>query len=142
MKKFMIRFAFIAIAMMSFISVSNATTTCHCYGEFYIDDPGFFSGDYYDIYLRIETSTSWTSNWVHFTTVYSVGSSVPFTNVVIGSVPFPTPLPADFYTIRIMAMKNGTTPENNSSLADPEPILPIGNTKLTAYTDPIEVKFP
>jgi hypothetical protein len=124
------------------VSLHAQTTIGHCYGYYYIDDPNYVSGDYYDIYLRFETATPSATNWQYINTVYYSGyPSTQFSNVNVGSVPHPPFTTPDFYSIRIGAAKNGGTPTaNNSSYATPT-VIDIYNTRFDANTNPIQVKF-
>jgi hypothetical protein len=141
MKKIILLLAFVPLiwGFTPYNSFSQ-TTTGHIYCEYYIDDPTFINGTtYYEISVRIETTTPWIPSYVSYTTVYDLNVH-QINNVIFYNVPYPRPIPPDFYIIRVRALKNGSTPANNASYATPS-YIDAFNTRFDADTDPIQVKF-
>lgn len=127
------------------VSIHGQTTLGHCFGSAYVTDPTW-SGETYLMYVRIETPLAPPTGWAYFGTANGVGiaNTVSIPNISVGSVPYPSPIPPNFYTMRILAIKSANGPPwtaNNASYAYPTYINAF-NTRFDPYTDPIEVKFP
>lgn len=124
-------------------SLKAQTTTAHCYANVQIVDPGYMSGDYYYISIRIETKYPSVSGWsTPVGPITSLANPVQFTNVVFSSVPYPTPVSRDYFSIGAIVSKNGGTPlYYHSSIATPT-VIDAYNTRFDANDNPIEVKIP
>ena len=120
----------------------GATTIGHCYGRFLIDDGGYAPGDYYDVYIRLETSDPLATNWVHYGQYNYQGQSIAFSNVNVGDVPYPAPVPPNYYSIGVLVIKNDNTgsPYYNNSYASPS-YIDAYNTRFDAVTSPIVIKI-
>ena len=135
MKKFLI----LILPLLFVASALKAqTTTGHCYGEYYIDDPSYSFGDYYDVTLVLITGYP-SQHQTSLPTQYVQGQNVSFSNIIFTNVPYPRPVPPGYYSFYIIIYKNGTTgPYSNSSYATPS-VINDGNTRFDAITDPIVV---
>jgi hypothetical protein len=142
MKKFILLLIIMPIIFAATSQRLGATTIGHCYGRFYIDDDSYTSGDYYDVYIRLETSDPFASSWIHIGTYYNQGVPYTFTNVNVGDVPYPAPIPANYYRIGVLVIKNGDTgsPFYNNSYATAS-YIDANNTRFDADTSPIVIKI-
>lgn len=140
MKNLFILIVLLFVATFVGHSQSETTVTGHAYATLIITDDAYTSGDYYDGWLRIETTDPWQSDWIsigQFTSAASFGIN----NIVVSSVPYDPPVDPGYYSIRIYLVKNQSEPgENNSSTATPSTTQYEGHIRFDADND-IEVKF-
>ncbi len=114
MKTRLICISVLSFIFLSFVSTLQAqTTTAHCSGAFTIDDQDLTTLDHYDVGFRVETSASWFQ--YPLSPIGQFSSQV--TNQAFGPtdvvVPYPSPLPMNYYRIRIIVIRyynNGSAP--------------------------------
>lgn len=93
------------ILLFAFSSFLQAQTfTAHCFGDLKITDSNWSSGDYYVVYVRVETTDPWTSDWEYTNTYYSTGQST-FPSTDVDDVPKPNPIPQPYYSLRLYGVK-------------------------------------
>lgn len=138
---FMIMIGF--IMTFSSISLKGETTTAHCNATVQIIDPSFNPlSDFYYISIRIETNYPSESAWSPVIGPVTNLNPVNFMSIVFDNVPYPIPVPLDYFTIGVLVSKNGGTPYYyNSSIATPT-VLYYGHTQFDPISNPIEVKIP
>ena len=122
MKKITLKVVFVTISLLALISnLQSQTINPDCTGYLKIIDDNPQPGDYYEIIIRVETTTPSASNWEYIGQFFYSTSDQYFGPTTVYNVPKPNPLPQNFYTIRLFARKyNGGSElgdSNNSSLA-------------------------
>jgi len=117
------KIAFITILMIPCASnIQAQTIDPYCSGNMKIIDDNPQFGDYYEVFIRVETTTPSTSDWEYVGQYTYSASDQPFGPTQVYDVPKPVPVPPNFYTIRLFAIKydiNHTEQgnSNNTSLA-------------------------
>jgi len=114
--------------------------------SFYIEDPSYPPGigsyTYYAA-VRIETTGGFTSDYNILGTYYVANTSYTIASSQFFNVPYPSPLPDNYYSIRITIRRdytNGPTVyRGNTSVAGL--IYSFPKYYLDPDTDPIVVKF-
>jgi len=128
---------FVLLFAFSFVSQAQ-TITAHCSGNLKITDSNWSIGDYYVVYVRVETTDPWTSDW-EWTNNYTATGQFGFGPTDVYDVPKPDPIPQPYYSLRLYGVKISGGGEagtaNNSSIAKID-----ASNNLTA-TYEIELKF-
>jgi hypothetical protein len=140
MKNLFLLIVIVFSATFSTYSQSETTVYGHAYASLTITDDSWTSTDYYDGWLRIETTDPWSSGWVSIGHFAAPG---PFSidDITVSSVPYDPPIDHGYYSIRILLLKNQSQPgENNSATATPSTTQIEGHIRFDADND-IEVKF-
>lgn len=125
-------------------SLRAQTTTAHCYANVQIVDPNNNPlTDYYYVSIRIETKYPSVSGWSNpVGPINSITNPISFANILFYSVPYPTPVSRDYFSIGAIVSKNGGTPlYYHSSIATPT-VINAYNTQYDANDNPLEVKIP
>lgn len=138
MKKIVLAIALSIVCLIPFSLQSQINPDCTGYLKIIDDNPQ--AGDYYEVIIRVETTSPSASDWEYVAQYSYSTSNQAFGPVQVFEVPKPVPVPPNFYTISLYAVKydvyhTDQGSANNSSLATLD-----GNDDLSA-DDVIELKW-
>jgi hypothetical protein len=139
---------FLLLVMLPVFFAATPKTVCaqtgHLFGHYLITDVNYQSGDYYDVYGRIQTIDGYQSNPVNLGHVTVANSYTAFPSNTIPNVYYSPPVEKDYYSVLIAVRKNGGSFYYNTSLLQFTVIPgtpPIINFYSDYFNDPIEVKI-
>jgi len=135
-----------AILAFTQISTQAQTTIGHLYGSVRVVDPSWSSGYYYIVAVRLESEYPSQTSWHPIVTyIYNPSNDLPFSDINVGSVPYPDPVYLGYYSIGVLVYKYNSSNQfiessYNSSYAGIT-VITDGHTRFDPANNPISVKF-